>query len=110
MEELDFQILLDWSVTGRDRLMGAVYHRPGHGEGRRVLTSPVVELTAVGAPPTFVAITQSGSRYCLGLPARRFGQAGMDAFIARRFHRQADLPPAGAWLTEYEDLLSGVAQ
>lgn len=76
------QTIVQWSVVGRDRLIGTVYGHASPGEGRTVMTSPVVQVRLTGAPGRPVAFTESGSAYRLGKPAESFGQARAERFVA----------------------------
>lgn len=87
-----YQTIRRWSVVGNDRLMGSVYNRPGRGDGKTIMTSPVVQVRLVGEPPFPLAFTESGNAYWLGEPADSFGVERAKQFVAQK-SRQAD-PPA----------------
>lgn len=74
-------IIRDWSVVGNGRLVGTVHHRPGQAEGRKIMTSPVVQVRLMGANQVPVAFTQSGSVYWLATPSDKFGARKAEAFV-----------------------------
>src|SRR5690348_11909962 len=86
--------LEQWKVMANGRLAGNVYNRPGHRDGARIVTTPVVEVRLMGAGTwtgTYpVAFTESGSAYRLGTPAKVFGVA-----LAKRFVRSVLPGPCG---------------
>jgi hypothetical protein len=77
------QTIREWSVIGTNRLSGRVYNRPGKVDGGNVVTTPVrrVELRRGATNLYPVAITNSGSEYLLGDPARHFGLDKAEDFV-----------------------------
>ncbi|NML44037.1 hypothetical protein HHL11_09775 [Ramlibacter sp. G-1-2-2] len=87
-----YQTIRRWSVVGNGRLMGSVFNRPGQGDGKTIMTSPVVQVRLVGEPPAPLAFTESGNAYWLGEPADSFGVERAKGFVDEK-SRRAD-PPA----------------
>lgn len=75
------QVIRFWSVTESNRLVGHIYNRGGEKDGELMITSPVVEVTFQGEQRFPVAITASGTAYCLGEPAEGYGQDRAEAFV-----------------------------
>lgn len=84
MSQQQNQTIRKWSLTGDDRIFGAVYNRPGHRDGRPITTSPVVRVLLMGAEGHPVALTESGSIYWLGEPCESFGIDAALAFIREK--------------------------
>jgi hypothetical protein len=82
---LDQMRIERWGVIGESRLTGMVHDRPGHSNGRMVVTSPVVEVQMMGGdtwPDSYpVAVTQSGSMYRLGRPSGSYGVKNAQRFV-----------------------------
>lgn len=79
------QIIVRWSVVGRDRLLGTIFGPLGQGGApRTVMTSPVVQVRLVGSSGRPVAFTESGSAYRLGEPSELFGQARAEKFVTAK--------------------------
>jgi len=80
-----------WSVVGNDRIMGSVSERSRPGDGKTIMTSPVVQVRLLGELRTPLAITQSGSAYWLADPAENFGLERATRFVAQK--ARAATPP-----------------
>ncbi len=83
MDDVAEQTIRFWSVVSTDRLAGEIYNRPGQPDGQKMMTTPVVEVRFMGALPTPVAFTRSGSTYWLGEPAPDFGLDAAEDFVYR---------------------------
>jgi hypothetical protein len=77
------QGIRNWSVVGDDRIVGAVYNRPGQADGKTIMTSPVLQVRLMGEHNTPVAFTESGTAYWLGDPSPKFGIDQAEAFVWR---------------------------
>lgn len=87
----ELQILIrDWSIVGNDRIVGTVHNRPGHADGRTIMTSPVVQVRLMGAHQVPVAFTESGSIYWLGDPSEKFGLDKAETFV---WEKSRSVPP-----------------
>lgn len=78
-------VIVDWSVVRDDRILGRVYSRPLTQDGSTITTSPVVHVRVVGPEQRPVAVTASGSAYCLGDPATRYGEQRARQFVWRKY-------------------------
>jgi hypothetical protein len=75
------QTIRNWAVTGNNRLVGAIYNRPGHVDGKTIMTSPVLQIRLMGERNTPVAFTESGNAYWLEEPAVAFGAVKAESFV-----------------------------
>jgi hypothetical protein len=82
MSQLDqHQTIRNWAVTGNSRLVGAIYNRPGHVDGKTIMTSPVLQIRLMGERNTPVAFTESGNAYWLAEPSVAFGLDKAETFV-----------------------------
>jgi hypothetical protein len=88
------QTLRQWRVGADQRIVGAVYNRPGQADGQTIMTSPVLEVRFMGARKTPVAFTESGNTYWLAEPSAGWGIDEAEAFVWRMSRR--DLVPSDA--------------
>jgi hypothetical protein len=75
------QTIRNWAITANDRIVGAIYNRPGHVDGKTIMTSPVIQVRLMGERNMPVAFTESGNAYWLGEPAVAFGMDKAEAFV-----------------------------
>jgi hypothetical protein len=75
------QTIRNWAVTGNDRLVGAIYNRPGHVDCKTIMTSSVLQVRLMGEHNTPVAFTESGNAYWLGEPSVAYGLDKAESFV-----------------------------
>ncbi|MDB5898022.1 MAG: hypothetical protein JWP22_2451 [Ramlibacter sp.] len=87
------QTIRNWAVTGNSRIVGSIYNRPGHVDGKTIMTSPVLQIRLMGESNTPVAFTESGNAYWLAEPSVAFGLDKAETFVWEMSRSEPTIAP-----------------